>query len=134
MLYLTSQRNVCLHLPVALGWGGDPASEPRRGAHFRIRNRWVFGPVKVGVQLPEVERRVPWPELIEMARTAEAVGLDSIWLGDHLLYDLPDGTVRGPWEVYTSAAALAAVTTRVQIGTLVSSLGFHDPEIGRAHV
>ena len=83
--------------------------------------------MKVGVQLPEVERRVAWPELIEMARTAEAVGLDSIWLGDHLLYDLPDGTVRGPWEVYTSAAALAAVTTRVQIGTLVSSLGFHDP-------
>jgi alkanesulfonate monooxygenase SsuD/methylene tetrahydromethanopterin reductase-like flavin-dependent oxidoreductase (luciferase family) len=83
--------------------------------------------VKIGVQLPEVERRVLWPELFEMARTAEHVGFDSIWLGDHLLYDLPDGTVRGPWEVYTSAAALAAATSRVEIGTLVSSLGFHDP-------
>jgi alkanesulfonate monooxygenase SsuD/methylene tetrahydromethanopterin reductase-like flavin-dependent oxidoreductase (luciferase family) len=84
-------------------------------------------PLLVGVQLPEVERRVPWPELVSMARAAEDVGFDSIWLGDHLLYDLPDGTSRGPWEVYTSLAALAAVTDRVLLGSLVSSLGFHDP-------
>lgn len=84
-------------------------------------------PLQIGIQLPEVERRVPWPELLQMATTAEAVGFDSLWLGDHLLYDLPDGSVRGPWEVYTSLAALAAVTHRVQIGSLVSSLGFHEP-------
>lgn len=84
-------------------------------------------PLRIGVQLPEVERRVPWPELISMARAAEAVGFDSVWLGDHLLYDLPGGEMRGPWEVYTSLAALAAVTERVQLGSLVSSLGFHDP-------
>jgi probable F420-dependent oxidoreductase len=84
-------------------------------------------PLKIGVQLPEVERFVPWPELISMTKAAEGVGFDSVWLGDHLLYDLPDGTARGPWEVYTSLAALAAVTERVQLGSLVSSLGFHDP-------
>lgn len=83
--------------------------------------------MKVGVQLPEVERFVPWSELIAMARAAEAVGFDSIWLGDHLLYDLPDGSVRGPWEVWTSLAALAAVTTRVELGPLVASIGFHEP-------
>lgn len=84
-------------------------------------------PLKIGVQLPEVERRVPWPELIAMTQAAERVGFDSAWLGDHLIYDLPDGTPRGPWEVYTSVAALSAVTERLQLGTLVSSLGFHDP-------
>ncbi len=84
-------------------------------------------PLLVGIQLPEVERRVPWPELISMTKAAEDAGFDSVWLGDHLLYDLPDGTSRGPWEVYTSLAALAAVTERVQLGSLVSSLGFHDP-------
>ncbi len=82
---------------------------------------------KIGVQLPEVERFVPWPELIAMAQAAEAVGFDSIWLGDHLLYDLPDGSVRGPWEVWTSLAAIAAVTTRVELGPLVASIGFHEP-------
>jgi len=83
-------------------------------------------PLHIGVQLPEVERRVPWPELLSMARTAEAVGLDSIWVGDHLLYELPDGSVRGPWEVWTSLAAFAAATERIALGPLVASLGFHD--------
>lgn len=83
--------------------------------------------VSIGVQLPEVERRVPWPELIAMAKTAEAVGFDSLWLGDHLLYDLPDGSPRGPWEVWTSLAAIAAATDRILLGPLVASLGFHDP-------
>jgi alkanesulfonate monooxygenase SsuD/methylene tetrahydromethanopterin reductase-like flavin-dependent oxidoreductase (luciferase family) len=83
--------------------------------------------VKIGVQLPEVERRVPWSEMVAIARTAEAVGLDSIWLGDHLLYDLPGGEQRGPWECWTALAALASVTERVALGPLVASTGFHEP-------
>jgi probable F420-dependent oxidoreductase len=70
---------------------------------------------------------VGWPELFAMARTAEAVGLDSLWLGDHLLYDLPGGITRGPWEVWTSLAAIAAVTSRIELGPLVASTGFHTP-------
>ncbi|NUQ31310.1 MAG: LLM class flavin-dependent oxidoreductase [Dermatophilaceae bacterium] len=84
-------------------------------------------PLRVGVQLPEVERRVEWPELLTMARTAEDVGLDSLWLGDHLLYDLPGGVTRGPWEVWTSLAAVAAVTSRVELGPFVASTAFHAP-------
>ena len=43
-------------------------------------------PLSVGVQLPEVEYVASWAEQRDMARTAEAIGLDSVWLGDHLLY------------------------------------------------
>ena len=39
--------------------------------------------MKVGVQLPEVEREVRWPEYAELARAAEEVGFDSIWVMDH---------------------------------------------------
>lgn len=83
-------------------------------------------PLLVGIQLPEVEWEVPFPELIRMAQTAEQVGFDSVWLGDHLLYDLAIGP-RGPWEVWTSLAALAASTERVLLGPLVASAGFHEP-------
>jgi alkanesulfonate monooxygenase SsuD/methylene tetrahydromethanopterin reductase-like flavin-dependent oxidoreductase (luciferase family) len=82
---------------------------------------------RIGIQLPEVERRVDWPELIAMARRAEAVGFDSLWMGDHLLYDLPGGITRGPWEAWTSLGALAAVTDHIELGPLVASTSFHAP-------
>ena len=84
-------------------------------------------PCKIGVQLPEVERFVPMPDYLALARRAEEAGFDSLWVGDHLLYDLPDGTTRGPHEAWTTLAAIAAVTQRVEIGPLVASTGFHSP-------
>jgi probable F420-dependent oxidoreductase len=81
----------------------------------------------VGVQLPEVEREVRWPELRDMARVAEETGFDSLWVGDHLLYRDADGSVRGPWEAWSVLAGLAAVTERIELGPLVASASFHNP-------
>ena len=90
-------------------------------------------PCKVGVQLPEVERFVAWPEYLDLARLAEETGYDSVWVGDHLLYDLPDGPTRGPYEAWTTLAAIAAVTERVEIGPLVACAGFHAPAMLAKH-
>jgi probable F420-dependent oxidoreductase len=87
----------------------------------------VARPLSVGVQLPEVERDVRWPEIVAMARAAEEVGFDSIWLGDHLLYRGDGRPERGPWDPWTTLAALAASTERVRLGPLVACAAFHPP-------
>src|SRR5438876_10593745 len=84
-------------------------------------------PLRVGVQLPEVEREVRWPEYLAMARAAEDAGFDTLWLGDHLLYRYEDGETRGPWEVWTTLAALAAATSRIRPRPLVASTTFQSP-------
>jgi probable F420-dependent oxidoreductase len=83
--------------------------------------------LRVGIQLPEVEREVRWPEYVAMARAAEEVGFDSIWVGDHLLYRGDGRPERGPWEAWTLLAGLAAVTERVSLGPLVACTAFHSP-------
>lgn len=82
---------------------------------------------RFGIQLPEVERVVRWPEYGRMAQAAEQVGFDQIWVGDHLLYRGGRGGERGPWEAFTLLSALAAVTERVVLGPLVACAGFHPP-------
>ena len=89
----------------------------------RSRNK----PVRVGVQLPEVEREVRWPEYVAIAQAADHAGFDSVWVGDHLLYRDDGRPERGPWEAWTTLAAIAAATERVELGPLVACAGFHAP-------
>lgn len=85
--------------------------------------------IRVGIQLPEVERVVRWPEYRDMAHAAEASDFDSMWLGDHLLYRGDGRSERGPWEAWTMLAALAAETERIEFGPLVACAGFHPPAV-----
>jgi alkanesulfonate monooxygenase SsuD/methylene tetrahydromethanopterin reductase-like flavin-dependent oxidoreductase (luciferase family) len=86
-------------------------------------------PLKVGIQLPEVEREVRWPEQLDLIRAIEDLGFDSIWLGEHLLYRWEDRAPRGPWEAWTMLGAIAAVTSRVEFGPLVACTNFHNPAL-----
>jgi probable F420-dependent oxidoreductase len=85
--------------------------------------------VKVGIALPQApdEGGGTWPEILALARQAEAGGLDSLWLSDHFLYRPPDGPETGYHEPWTLLSALAATTERVELGTLVLATSFRPP-------
>lgn len=85
--------------------------------------------LSVGIQLPEVERAVPWHEYSAMARAADSSTFDSIWVGDHLLYRGDGRPERGPFEAWTLLAALSSITSRVRLGPLVACVGFHPPAV-----
>lgn len=94
------------------------------------RNR----PLKVGLILPDTEREMGgqtarWTDIVEMARLAEEAGFDSLWNADHLLYRFPDREMQGPWECWSFLAALAAVTSRAEIGPLVACTSFRNPAL-----
>src|SRR3979409_2765215 len=72
--------------------------------------------MRIGVQLPEVEREVRWPEVVAMAQAADETGFDSIWLGDHLLYRAAGRAETGPREGWTQLAARAAAAPPVAPG------------------
>ncbi len=91
--------------------------------------------LKVGLQLPQIEGlRGPsvrgWSELLEISRVAEDIGMDSLWVSDHLLYQLEgEDRGRGCWEVWSLISALAASTKRVELGTLVLAMGWRNPTL-----
>ena len=85
--------------------------------------------LKVGLHLPETERIAPWQDLAEMCRMAEDVGFDAIWMPDHLLYRSPGEEPTGPWECWTILSAVAAITSRVEIGPLVLCTSFRNPAL-----
>jgi alkanesulfonate monooxygenase SsuD/methylene tetrahydromethanopterin reductase-like flavin-dependent oxidoreductase (luciferase family) len=68
-------------------------------------------------------------ELQKLALAAERVGVDSLWLCDHLIYRFPGQEEQGIWEVFTVLSALAAVTTRITLGTIVACTSFRPPAL-----
>ncbi len=66
----------------------------------------------------------------DIAREAENLGFDSLWLMDHLFQIPIVAPETDPLpDCWTTLAALAASTSRVKLGTLVSCVGFRPPSV-----
>src|SRR5579884_2372137 len=68
-------------------------------------------------------------DMREIARIAEAIGFDAVWIPDHFIVAQPDGDVRGVWEGWTTIAGLAAATSRITLGIFVSCVPFRNPAL-----
>ncbi|HVM36279.1 MAG TPA: TIGR03560 family F420-dependent LLM class oxidoreductase [Actinomycetota bacterium] len=74
------------------------------------------------------QHQLQWDELLERVRFAEDEGFDGAWLFDHFkpLYGDPSGPC---FEAWTALAALAAATSTIRLGTLVTGVTYRHPSI-----
>lgn len=85
--------------------------------------------MKIGLMLPLAHGETDgWTTLRAMALAAEEHGLDSVWGADHLIYR-ENGETEGIHESWTLLTAVAAITSRVEIGPLVLALPFRNPAL-----
>jgi len=70
---------------------------------------------------------LPFPVAVEQCQFVETLGYDSLWLGDH--FQNPVRVHDPMFEAWTLLAALAARTTRIRLGILVSSFIARNPAL-----
>jgi len=80
------------------------------------------------IDLEASQHHLTWDELTSRARFAEEAGFEAFWIFDHFkpLYADPKGPC---FEGWTLLAALAAITSRIRLGTLVTGITYRHPSI-----
>ena len=81
--------------------------------------------VHFGVTLPQIKR--PWADTQAVARELDGLGFHSVWFNDHL-YGVPMPQLP-ILEAWTALTAVGALTSNVELGTLVTPVGFRNPAL-----
>lgn len=88
---------------------------------------------RLGLVLPLIDNAFNhaanrWAAISDFAQQAEAVGFDTVWTTDELLWKVdPETPPIGSWEGVAMTAAIAAVTERIEVGTWVLSALHRNP-------
>ena len=69
-----------------------------------------------------------WARTLELAKQAEALGFEALWLFDHF-HTVPHPTDEITFESFSVLTALAMVTERVRLGHMVICTGFRNPAL-----
>src|ERR1700681_4260340 len=95
---------------------------------------------RIGIQLPQWGAAASRKNVLEIARAAEAMGFDSVWASDHVVYPLEGSTPypyagsgdkpftpdEGYLEALTTLAVVAGATSTIQLGTSVLILPMRE--------
>jgi F420-dependent oxidoreductase-like protein len=92
--------------------------------------------VDVGVVLPQGwtgeydgwDPRIAWERTMTLARQAEEIGFESVWVFDHF-QTVPAPTDELTFESFTTLSAIATITSRVRLGQVVVCTGFRNPAL-----
>jgi alkanesulfonate monooxygenase SsuD/methylene tetrahydromethanopterin reductase-like flavin-dependent oxidoreductase (luciferase family) len=76
----------------------------------------------------EGQEGVSWEQWLALAEACEEHGIETLFRSDHYLSQGDDGK-RDALDAWTTLAGLAAVTTRLRLGTLVSPVTFRHPAV-----
>ncbi len=83
--------------------------------------------VKFGIQI-EPQMGFEYKTVEKIALEAEKIGYDSIWSSDHFFLDTKSED-RNCMEAWTLISALAAVTKKIKLGTLVTCNSYRYPAV-----
>jgi F420-dependent oxidoreductase-like protein len=92
--------------------------------------------MEIGVVVPQGwtgeydgwDPRPAWARTVAVARQAETLGFESVWVFDHFQTE-PEPTDELTFESFTTLAALAASTERVRLGQIVICTAFRNPAL-----
>jgi alkanesulfonate monooxygenase SsuD/methylene tetrahydromethanopterin reductase-like flavin-dependent oxidoreductase (luciferase family) len=90
--------------------------------------------VEIGLVLPMGDsfvdgHTVRWSEIRDLAVRAEAIGFDTVWTADELLWRPEGRQPQGWWECVAMTGAVAAATSTVKVGTWIMSALHRNPAI-----
>lgn len=98
----------------------NPQRDDKFKAPIKFRSET---PMKIGVVIPlggtDHGKALPYSAIRDRAQQAEEIGLDSIWLYDHLIHRFPGHPTVGFWENWTMLSALAEASKKIKLGTWV---------------
>jgi F420-dependent oxidoreductase-like protein len=76
----------------------------------------------------EGQENVTWDQWVALARACEDTGFEALFRSDHYV-SVEGNTERGSLDAWGTINALAAVTSRIRLGTLVSPATFRHPSV-----
>jgi F420-dependent oxidoreductase-like protein len=89
----------------------------------------VFVPQGWKMELASIEDpQAKWAKAVEVAKLADDLGLDSLWVYDHF-HNVPRPAHETMFECWTTMAAISQVTSRIKLGQMVGCAPYRTPSL-----